>query len=573
MGASPDDDSTAAAQQRVGRTLRQKWRLDKLLGIGGMAAVYAATHRNGNRAAVKILHEELASIPEIRTRFLREGYVANTVAHAGSVRVIDDDTDEDGTTYLVMDLLEGETLAERWERRGKRLFAAEVCTIADHLLEVLAVAHEKSIVHRDVKPENIFLTNDNKTKLLDFGFARVTDAAQQVSAQTGVRLTLGTPAFMPPEQAAGRWADVDPRSDLWALGATMFTALSGQYVHEGRTVSDVLIAAATKPARSLRSVAPHLPPAVVAVVERALAFDKPMRWPDARAMQKAVREAGQAAARPSKPAIDEGSDERTLIVDERTIMVTDEPTIPAVRARTAPTAPSAPAVAPRVAPRSTAPRPPAPRPASAAPPPMRPAAGSSPAASRAASQPAPPRVQPPSAPPPRPRPAVQVDDDNADTVSETMLAVMVDTSGAPLAGVPRISDPGPPPSQRDLPPESAPGSAGARVIVETTPYSAPSSSPSAPLVQEPQLPRGFRAPAPSSPFWGQSGSGTSPAPTPDQLRDALPPMRAQQKTLPAIGGRAQTDAAGSNRPMIFIAGAAGFLFILFAGMIVFLFLR
>ncbi len=504
MGASTDDDSTAAARERVGRTLRQKWRLDRLIGVGGMAAVYAATHRNGNRAAVKILHDELSGVTEIRTRFLREGYVANTVAHAGSVRVIDDDTDEDGTTYLVMDLLEGETLAERWERRGKRLFAAEVCAMADALLDVLAAAHEKSIVHRDVKPENIFLTKDNKTKLLDFGFARVMDAAQQVSAQTGVRLTLGTPAFMPPEQAAGRWADVDPRSDLWALGATMFTALSGHYVHEGKTISDVLIAAATKPARSLRSVAPHLPPAVVAVVERALAFDKPMRWPDARAMQKAVREAAKSAPRPSKPAMDdEGSDERTLIADPRTIVARDEPTIPDAR----------------VVPRS----------------------------------------------PPRPAPPAPVRDDEA-TVSETMLAVMVDSSGAPLAGVPRISDPGPP-SYRDLPPESAPGSAGARVIVETTPFSSPTPS------AESNLPRGFRPPAPSSPFWGQSGSGADPAPTVDQLRDALPPMRAQQATLPAIGGRAQTERAGSNRPMILIAGAAGFLFILFAGMIAFLFLR
>src|SRR5512140_3946328 len=135
-----------------------------------------------------------------------------------------------------MDLLEGETLAQRLEK--KKMFATEVLKVADQILDVLAAAHDKSIVHRDVKPENVFLTTAGQAKLLDFGFARVLDAAQQSSSLTGVRTTLGTPAFMPPEQAAGRWGEVDRRSDLWALGATMFFALSGQHVHEGKTLAD-----------------------------------------------------------------------------------------------------------------------------------------------------------------------------------------------------------------------------------------------------------------------------------------------------------------------------------------------
>src|SRR6476659_7583163 len=109
------------AQERVGKVLRQKWRLDKLLGVGGMAAVYAATHRNGKRAAVKLLHADVAMNPDLRTRFLREGYVANAVEHPGAVSVLDDDTDEDGSVYLVMELLEGETLESRWERKRRNL--------------------------------------------------------------------------------------------------------------------------------------------------------------------------------------------------------------------------------------------------------------------------------------------------------------------------------------------------------------------------------------------------------------------------------------------------------------------
>ena len=112
------DPVTAQARGRVGTTLRGKWRLDVLIGVGGMAAVYAGTHRNGSRAAVKILHAELATNSEVRTRFLREGYVANAVAHEGVVKVMDDDTAEDGSLFMCSELLDGETLEERRVRLG-----------------------------------------------------------------------------------------------------------------------------------------------------------------------------------------------------------------------------------------------------------------------------------------------------------------------------------------------------------------------------------------------------------------------------------------------------------------------
>src|SRR4051812_26177619 len=137
------DAVTAAAKSRVGRTLRSKWRLDELLGVGGMAAVYAATHRNGKRVAIKILHARFAADEEIRTRFLREGYVANLVGHPGAVSVIDDDIAEDGSVFLVMDLLVGEPLDQRLWREGGRLSADDVLSLADGILDVLAAAHEK----------------------------------------------------------------------------------------------------------------------------------------------------------------------------------------------------------------------------------------------------------------------------------------------------------------------------------------------------------------------------------------------------------------------------------------------
>jgi serine/threonine-protein kinase len=215
--------------------LKGKYQLEALLGCGGMAAVYRATHRNGNRVAVKILHPELSMSEDVRARFLREGYVANRVQHKGAVRVLDDDVDDD-VVFLVMELLEGETLEARWTRSGRHLLPDDVAHWATALLETLGAAHAQGIVHRDVKPENLFLTTDGDLKVLDFGIARLLDAKGAHVTRTG-RL-MGTPAFLPPEQALGYVHDVDARSDLFAVGATMFTLLAGRYVHEANGGGD-----------------------------------------------------------------------------------------------------------------------------------------------------------------------------------------------------------------------------------------------------------------------------------------------------------------------------------------------
>jgi serine/threonine protein kinase len=278
------------AQARVGRVLKEKYRLDVLLGVGGMAAVYAATHRNGSRVAIKVLHPELSVSHEVRTRFMREGYVGNAVGHDGVVRVSDDDIAEDGSAFLVMELLDGETLEDRRRRYGGRLSEDEVLSAVDQLLDVLVAAHGNGIVHRDVKPENVFLTREGRVKVLDFGIARLRELS---SASTATRsgATMGTPHFMPPEQARGLWDQVDARSDLWSVGATMFALLSGTEVHSGRTVNEVLIAAATTHAPLVASILPELSPEVARVVDGALGFEREQRWPDAATMQEEVRSA------------------------------------------------------------------------------------------------------------------------------------------------------------------------------------------------------------------------------------------------------------------------------------------
>jgi eukaryotic-like serine/threonine-protein kinase len=294
MSGESDKQIRERAVARIGVVLREKWRLDELCGIGGMAAVYAATHRNGKRAAIKILHPEAALIPDVRARFLREGYLANKVGHPGAVSILDDDVDADGNVYLVMELLEGESLDDR-TKREERLPWAEVLLIADQVLSVLAAAHDKQIVHRDLKPGNVFVSTDGTVKILDFGIARL-GAVAPSGDSTGPQVSLGTPGFMPPEQARGRSAEVDAQSDLWALGATMFAALSGQHVHEAETANEQLLQAMTKPAPPLAEVAPEVPPRAAELIDRALRFDKSERWTDARQMQAALREIYQELA-------------------------------------------------------------------------------------------------------------------------------------------------------------------------------------------------------------------------------------------------------------------------------------
>lgn len=284
---SQDLEVRGRAAMRVGDVLLGKYRIDRVLGVGGMAAVYAATHRNGKRFAIKLLHSDLSHQSRVRARFLREGYVANAVGHPGVVVVLDDDVAEDGAAFLVMELLEGHPIDALGARPGSRIPLRESLGIAYQVLDVLHVAHSKSIVHRDIKPANLYLLRDGQVKVLDFGLAQVRDAAAAIcTTMTGER--MGTPAFMPPEQALGDVNAVDARSDIWALGATIFTAISGCLVHDGDNVQQLLLRAATVPARSLAKAAPEVPTAVVELLDKALEFDKAKRWNSAIAMRDAV---------------------------------------------------------------------------------------------------------------------------------------------------------------------------------------------------------------------------------------------------------------------------------------------
>ena len=304
MTTAEADGLTSRAQGRVGTVLRGKYRLDSVLGVGGMAVVYKATHRNQAVFAVKILHPELSMREDVRTRFLREGYAANSVNHPGVVLVVDDDVAEDGAAFLVMELLRGAVVDSLWERCAHRMPVQAVLSVADQLLDVLAAAHANGIIHRDIKPENLFVTPDGTLKVLDFGIARVRDAAMGHGGghATGSGFLLGTPAFMAPEQALAKSSEIDARTDIWAVGATLFTLLSGQSVHEGENAAQTMISAATTNARSLASLVSDVPPGIVQVIDRALVFGKAYRWQSAAEMREAIGQSSLAVfgERPSK---------------------------------------------------------------------------------------------------------------------------------------------------------------------------------------------------------------------------------------------------------------------------------
>src|SRR5262245_39780479 len=251
-----------------------------------MAAVYAGRDVSGSIAAIKILHPEMSVRREVRERFLREGYVANHIGHAGVVRALEHgETGEE--VFLAMELLAGETLRTRVKRHG-RLPVGEVLDYADQILDVLAVAHDRGVIHRDLKPDNLFVSPDGRIKILDFGLARVLEGVPaEHRTRTGV--ALGTLAYMAPEQALGRRAEIDGRVDLFALGATMFRIIAGRRVHEAESEAELLMAMASRPAPPLASVAPGTPAAVSAVVDLGLAFSRDARYPDARTMLSDVR--------------------------------------------------------------------------------------------------------------------------------------------------------------------------------------------------------------------------------------------------------------------------------------------
>jgi serine/threonine-protein kinase len=298
-------------RERIGQTLGGRWVLQSVLGVGGMAAVYAATDPVGQEAAVKILHPEIGRRRELCERFMREGMVANRIQHPGVVRVLEHGAVDERLVFLVLERLHGESLGERVAREGM-LPLPDLLDVLEQVLDVLAVAHGAGIIHRDLKPDNLFLTEDGRVKVLDFGIARVLETAPD-DLRTRTGMAMGTLPYMAPEQALGRRDEIDGRVDIFALGATAFRIITKRRVHEADSEAGLLVAMASKPAPPLRSVAEHVPENVAGIIDVALAFHRDARYPDARTMQEDVRAVQRAEPPPFAGARLRARDEATKV--------------------------------------------------------------------------------------------------------------------------------------------------------------------------------------------------------------------------------------------------------------------
>ncbi len=305
----PEDQKTpaphampgSAADPMLGRVIDGRWKIVKAIGRGGMGVVYEGQNVSiGKRVALKFIDQEYASDPEVVGRFQREAKAASAVESTHIVEVFDTGVTDDGRPYLVMELLRGESLRGRIRRLG-RLPPDEAAHIVGQTLRGLQRAHAAGVIHRDLKPDNLFVVqrDDDEifVKVLDFGISKVRKAQSEVDGHTLTRKgsVLGTPNYMAPEQAQGH-ADLDERADLFSVGAILFECLTGNPPHhEHRAYEAIIVAMCTKDAPDVRTLVPGTPDALAEVCAIALSRDRADRFPSAEVFLEALRGASPGA--------------------------------------------------------------------------------------------------------------------------------------------------------------------------------------------------------------------------------------------------------------------------------------
>ena len=278
----------------VGAVVAQRFRLSRLLGAGGMGRVYAAEPlAGGPRVAMKLLHGDFVHDGIVVERFLEEGRTCMRLVHPNIVRVLDAGRAEDGTPFIAMELLEGETLGARLSPAGStttlRLHLEEATAITQGILAALGAAHSLSVVHRDLKPDNIFLPTNapfEAAKILDFGVAKVIDAAGGAGTRTRTGMLLGTPGYMSPEQIKNSKA-VDPRSDLFSTGVLFYEMLTGSSPFPAANEFAKLIVILNEDPKPIGSIDPALA-SLAPFFTKALAKEREARFQTAAEMARAL---------------------------------------------------------------------------------------------------------------------------------------------------------------------------------------------------------------------------------------------------------------------------------------------
>jgi serine/threonine-protein kinase len=297
--ASPlvDEVENGVVDPRIGKLLGETYQIIRVVGEGGMGRVYEARHLRlkGRRFAVKVLHSDLAKNNEIVARFMREAESASSLSHPNIVDVFDVHHLPDGTPYLVGEFLDGEDLADFVARRGP-LEPRMVAAVGRQVCRALATAHARGIVHRDMKPENVFVLGSSidalaagevhavTVKVLDFGISKSGDSERSHLTRTGV--IMGTPSYMAPEQARGK--PVDLRADIYSTGAVLYHALTGKRPFDADDPTTTISMVLTQDPPRPRSIDPRIPEGIELIVQRAMAKEPRERYQTMAELEKAL---------------------------------------------------------------------------------------------------------------------------------------------------------------------------------------------------------------------------------------------------------------------------------------------
>lgn len=296
-----EDAETGRARARselIGRTVAGRYAIRGLLGAGGMGAVYEAEHLDlGKPVAIKFVDSEFATDEQVVARFAREARVMSRLESAHVVTIFDAGN-EGGRPFLVMELLRGEDLGNRL-RRKRTVPREEALHIVAQVLKGLSRAHAAGVIHRDLKPDNVFLLEKDGdasfAKIVDFGVSKIDRprAGTTPLALTGRGTVIGTPFYMSPEQAQAA-SDLDGRADLYSVGAILFECLTGRPPHTGESYEQVILSICMRDAPDVRAVDPTVPEDVARFVAKALARKKEERFPNAERMLAALHDIAPA---------------------------------------------------------------------------------------------------------------------------------------------------------------------------------------------------------------------------------------------------------------------------------------
>jgi serine/threonine protein kinase len=281
------------SRPKPGDLIADKYQIERFIGQGGMAEVFAGLNiRTGKRVALKWISPALATTKEALSRFRREALAAGRINHPNVVTVFDV-VEHASSTWLVMELLEGDPLSEILNRVGY-MEAEPAVQLLIPAIRGVAAAHAHGVIHRDLTPDNIFICRSadgkpREAKVLDFGVSKLSDDSGDQVGITGLGHAVGTPAYMAPEQIRGNVA-ADGRTDVYALGVVLYQMLAGRRPFDGQIYSALMIEIATTDAPPLRSVQPHVPVALEEIVQRAMARDMEQRFPDVKSLLDALED-------------------------------------------------------------------------------------------------------------------------------------------------------------------------------------------------------------------------------------------------------------------------------------------